>query len=94
MHVVNRAADRFERRDALVELATPTARETLPVSLRRRTALRERVERLADALKRNACRLAGLNECHTAKCDARIAALVAVRPPCGNQSLAFVEPKR
>src|SRR5216684_2617717 len=47
------AADRLERRDALVELAAPAAREPFPVALRRRAALRQGVEGGANALERD-----------------------------------------
>src|SRR5690242_10487899 len=55
-------ANGLERRDALVELATPAAREPLPVALGRRLAGGQLVECGPDALERDAGGLPGLHE--------------------------------
>ena len=67
-------------------------REPLPVALGRRAVGRQRVERRADALERDARRLARLDERDAAQRDARVAALVAVgcarrrSGPCARRS--------
>jgi hypothetical protein len=47
------AADRLERRNALVELAPPAPRQPLPVALRRLLARGQLVERGPDPLERD-----------------------------------------
>ena len=70
------------------------AREPLPVALRRCAAGGERVERGADPLERDARGLAGLDQRDAPQRGAVVAALVAVRPPRGDQALALVEAER
>jgi hypothetical protein len=60
----------------------------------RSSSSRQRVERGADALQRDARRLARLDERHAAQRHTGIAALIAVCPPRRDQSLALVEPER
>src|SRR5689334_2349733 len=87
-------ANRLERRDALVELARPAAREALPVALRRRLAGGQPVECGPDPLERDSGGLARLHERDAAQGDRREAALVALRPPRRDQALALVEAQR
>src|SRR6478735_7155487 len=87
-------ADRLERRDALVELAPPAAREPLPVALRRRLAGRERLEGSPDPLEWDAGRLSRLQKRDAPQRDGRVAPLVAVRAPRRDEPFALVEAER
>src|SRR2546429_3461029 len=86
-------ANRIEGRDPLVELRGPAARQPLPVAFRR-LRVRERVERRADPLERDARGLAGLHERDAPQRHTWVAALVPVGAPRGDQPLALVEAQR
>src|SRR4051794_2621532 len=88
------AADRFQGLDALVELLPPARRQARPVTFRRRFAGGKRVERLLDALERDACCLARLDEGDPAQRDARVTALVSVCSLRRDQPLPLVKAKR
>src|SRR5436190_689370 len=88
------AADRLERRNALVELEPPAAREPLPVALRRRLAGGERLEGSPDPLERDPGCLSRLQKRDAPQRDGRVAPLVAVRAPRRDEPLALVETER
>src|SRR4051794_28945485 len=85
------AADRLERRDALVELPAPAAREPLPIALRRGLPPRHLAEGGGDPAGGAAGRLPRLHERDAAQGDARVAPLVSVRPSSRDEPLALVE---
>src|SRR4051794_1530764 len=86
-------ADRLERRDALVELPAPAAREPLPVALRRCLSHRQLVERGPDPVERDAGCLPRLQERDAPQGDACVAPLVSVGPPSRDEPFALVEAK-
>src|SRR3954447_494536 len=87
------AADRLQHLDPLVELARPTARQSLPVALRRRLVRGQRVQRVPDPLERDPRLLAGLDERDSSERRRDVAPLVALGALRGDQSLPFVEPQ-
>src|SRR5437868_7169736 len=88
------AANRLERRYALVQLRAPRTGQALPVALRRRPVGGQGVQRLADPLQRDPRRLARLDECDATQRDGGKTPLVVVGAPRRDEPLPLVEAQR
>jgi len=84
-------AQRLERRDPLLQILAPAAREPLPVAPGGRAVRRQRRERLADLCERDAGGPAGLDQRDPAEHRAVVPALVAVGATGRNEALLLVE---
>src|SRR2546421_1708209 len=88
------AADRLERRNALVELALPAAREHLPVALRRRLAGGERLAGSPAPLQPGASRLSRPQKRDAPRRYPRVAPLGTRRGPRRDEPPALADARR